>query len=222
MSASLAQSSCKTFNDPEHVLRLQPAANWPQPALFLDRDGVIIEDHHHLCDPAQVVLCAGAQQLIQAAAEAGWPVVVVTNQSGIARGLFSWEQYEQVSARMLELLGPAAPIAALYANGCGPDAPSQSWRKPSPAMLMAAAGALNLQLAASVLVGDRLSDLQAGVAAGLREVCHVLSGHGAAERPAVVEWFSRAEQRGKPEQPLPALTLQPDLEHIPLEIFAAR
>lgn len=195
----------------------------PTPALFLDRDGVIIEDRHHLCDPAQVVLCAGAQQLIQAAAAAGWPVVVVvTNQSDIARGLFSWEQYEQVSARMLELLGPAAPIAALYANGCAPDAPPQSWRKPSPAMLVAAAEALRLQLAASVLVGDRLSDLQAGAAAGVREVCHVLSGHGAAERPAVMEWFGRAERRGKPEQQLTALTLLPDLEHFPLEIFASR
>ncbi|MCP9775658.1 HAD-IIIA family hydrolase [Cyanobium sp. WAJ14-Wanaka] len=161
-----------------------------RPALFLDRDGVLIEDRHHLCDPAQVQLCSGAKALLQQAHQRGWPVVVITNQSGIARGLFDWRAYELVTERLLELLGPAAPIAAIYANGHGPDAPAHSWRKPSPAMLQAAAVDLQLDLATSFLVGDRLCDLQAGAAAGLCWLGHISSGHGQTERPAVERWAS--------------------------------
>jgi D-glycero-D-manno-heptose 1,7-bisphosphate phosphatase len=157
-------------------------------ALFLDRDGVVIEDCHHLCDPAQVQLCVGAAALLAAAKQFGWPVVVITNQSGIARGLFDWNDYERVNDRMLEKLGPEAPLAAIYGNGHGPDAPPESWRKPSPTMLIEAAKALNLDLAHSILIGDRLSDLQAGAAAGVALVGHVLTGHGQRERPAVQRW----------------------------------
>jgi D-glycero-D-manno-heptose 1,7-bisphosphate phosphatase len=157
----------------------------PTPALFLDRDGVLIEDKHHLCKPQDVELCLGALGLLLLAHQSGWPVVLITNQSGIARGLFDWDDYELVTDRLLELLGPDAPLAAIYANGHGPDAPATSWRKPSPAMLLAAGQELNLDISASLLIGDRLSDLQAGAAAGLAWLGHVLSGHGQRERPRV-------------------------------------
>ena len=85
----------------------------PTPALFLDRDGVLIEDRHHLSDPAHVALCRGAYQLLQEARTHGWPVVVITNQSGIARGYFQWDSYEQVTDRLLELLGPV-PQSLLF------------------------------------------------------------------------------------------------------------
>lgn len=134
----------------------------PQPALFLDRDGVLIEDRHHLCDPDQIELCPGALSLVNHAKQREWPVVVITNQSGIARGYFDWDAYERVTDHLLALLGPSAPIAAIYANGYGPDAPSTSWRKPSPAMLLKAAQDLNLNLSRSLVIGDRLSDLKAG------------------------------------------------------------
>jgi D-glycero-D-manno-heptose 1,7-bisphosphate phosphatase len=166
----------------------------PKPALFLDRDGVVIEDRHHLCDPAAVELCPGAQVLLQQAKQAGWPVVLVTNQSGIARGYFDWEAYEQVTDRLLELLGAEAPVAAIYANGHGPGAPPECWRKPSPAMLLAAATDLDLDLSRSLLVGDRLSDLQAGTRAGLPWLAHVLSGHGQQERAAVHQWWAQRRE----------------------------
>ena len=164
----------------------------PQPALFLDRDGVLIEDRHHLCDPDQVELCAGASSLLEHASQQGWPVVVITNQSGIARGYFAWDAYERVTDRLLALQGPNAPIAAIYANGHGPDAPSTSWRKPSPAMLLAASKELNLDLSRSLLIGDRLSDLEAGARAGLPWLVHVLSGHGEDERASVEQWDTQA------------------------------
>lgn len=172
----------------EHCRRLRAPWPTPQPALFLDRDGVLIEDRHHLCDPDQVELCSGTLSLVNHASQQGWPVVVITNQSGIARGYFTWNVYEQVTDRLLALLGPNAPIAAIYANGHGPDAPCTSWRKPSPAMLLAASQELNLDLSRSLLIGDRLSDLQAGGRAGLPWLVHVLSGHGVEERAAVEQW----------------------------------
>jgi D-glycero-D-manno-heptose 1,7-bisphosphate phosphatase len=191
------------------------------PALFLDRDGVIIEDCHHISTTERVRLCRGAHELISLASDRGWPVVIITNQSGIARGLLNWEDYERVTERMLTLLGPEAPIAAIYANGHEPDAPPGSWRKPSPAMLFEAADALHLDLRRSVLIGDRLSDLEAGVAAGVSAVCHVLTGHGERERSSVRSWN---EQPPSPDQPSsPAgrteVVLLANLEGFPLELL---
>jgi len=162
----------------------------PTPALFLDRDGVLIEDRHHLRDPAHVELCPGAHQLLQEARIHRWPVVVITNQSGISRGYFEWGSYERVTDRLLELVGPKAPIAAIYANGHGPNAPANSWRKPCPGMLWAAQADLNLDLSRSLLIGDRLSDLQAGAQAKVSCLFHVLSGHGASERSQVQGWLT--------------------------------
>ncbi len=171
---------------------LQAPCSTPQPALFLDRDGVLIEDLHHLCDPDQLVLCPGALSLVNHSNQQGMPVVVITNQSGIARGYFDWDAYERVTDRLLAVLGPHAHVAAIYANGHGPDAPSTSWRKPSPAMLFAASKELNLDLSRSLLIGDRLSDLEAGARAGLPWLVHVLSGHGLEERPVVEHWAFEA------------------------------
>jgi D-glycero-D-manno-heptose 1,7-bisphosphate phosphatase len=166
----------------------------PRPALFLDRDGVLIEDKHHLCDPDNVELCPGAQLLLAQARQRGWPVVVITNQSGIARGYFDWDAYERVNDRLLELLGSTASVAAIYGNGHGPEALPNSWRKPNPAMLLAAAEDLHLDLSKSLLIGDRLSDLEAGARANLPWLAHVFSGHGKRERPAVEQWANSASK----------------------------
>jgi D-glycero-D-manno-heptose 1,7-bisphosphate phosphatase len=165
-----------------------------RPALFLDRDGVLIEDKHHIRDPGEVELCSGAQLLLQQANQRNWPVVVITNQSGIERGYFDWESYERVNDRILELLGVSAPLAAIYANGHGPQASTTSWRKPNPAMLLAAADDLNIDLNRSILVGDRFSDIKAGASACLPWLVHVLSGHGKRERPAVEQWACECAQ----------------------------
>ena len=162
--------------------------NTPSPSLFLDRDGVLIEDKHYLSNPADVQLCAGATKLLEQAKNNQWPVVVITNQSGIARGLFDWNAYESVTQRLLELLGPETLISAIYANGHRPNAPSSSWRKPSPGMLLAAVKDLNIDLSRSILVGDRLTDLHAGASAGLPLLIHLLTGHGKEERAAVKSW----------------------------------
>jgi D-glycero-D-manno-heptose 1,7-bisphosphate phosphatase len=188
------------------------------PALFLDRDGVMIEDRHHLSDPEQVVLCKGVRNVIHVAVVNDWPVVVITNQSGIARGLFSWSHVDQVNKRMQDLLGAKAPLAGIYANGHGPDAPASSWRKPSPQMLLDAGDELNLDLQRSLLIGDRLSDLQAGAAAGVAKVFHVLSGHGGSARESVLDWHRQLGTN--PSAPhIPALGLLESLELFPLSML---
>ena len=187
----------------------------PTPALFLDRDGVLIEDKHYLCNPDEVQLCAGATNLLEEAKNNQWPVVVITNQSGIVRGIFDWNDYERVTQRLLHLLGSEAPISAIYANGYGPHSPLNSWRKPSPGMLIAAAKDLNIDLSRSILVGDRLTDLQAGASAGLPLMIHVLTGHGQEERDTVESWAKQYQLLTN--FPPFKLTLNNSLEDFPFE-----
>jgi len=198
------------FHERRRLLR--PECSRPTPALFVDRDGVLIEDKHYLSDPEQVVLCQGSQMLVSTANQKCWPVVVLTNQSGIARGYFDWDAYERVTDRLLQLLGPSAPVAGIYANGHGPDASADSWRKPSPAMLLEAARDLNLDLRQSILVGDRCSDLEAGARAGVQTLVHVLTGHSREERPLLTARGQREWQRGLEPQPAELLLLNSLLE----------
>ena len=101
-----------------------------RPALFLDRDGVIIEDTNYISDPLDVRLCPGIGELINSAYIHNWHVVIITNQSGISRGYFSWNDYEKVTSRILDLLGNSSPVSAIYANGyMSCTSSSLSWRK---------------------------------------------------------------------------------------------
>ena len=172
----------------EHYQLYSKPSRTPTPAIFLDRDGVLIEDRHYICNPDDVKLCHGVKKLLEQAKNNQWPAVIITNQSGIARGFFDWATYELVTARLLQLLGPETLISAIYANGHGPNATLNCWRKPSPGMLLAAAKDLNIDLSRSILVGNRLTDLQAGASAGVPFLIHVLTGHGKKERESVESW----------------------------------
>ena len=158
-------------------------------ALFVDRDGVIIEDMHYVKNIRDVQLCAGAADLIEYCNKVELPAVVVTNQSGISRGYFTWSDYDRVTDRMIELLGDKARITGIYANGYGPNHKSATWRKPSCGMVLAAAKDLHLDIASSILIGDRLSDMQCGYSAGVGNLVHVKTGKGSAERDLVNEWW---------------------------------
>ena len=144
------------------------------PAIFFDRDGVLIKDCHHINDPNKVILLDGVTNLIEKANQKGWLIVIITNQSGISRGLFTWKDYEIVTSRMLQLIGKDLMIHAIYANGYVHECNEAIWRKPNPGMLFQASIDLNIDLSKSILFGDRLSDLIAGKRAGLKEVFHLL------------------------------------------------
>ncbi len=165
-----------------------------RPALFLDRDGVLVAEVGYLHRPEEVRLIPGAAALIAAANRAGLPVVVVTNQAGIGRGIYGWAEFRATQERISADL--AAEGAALdmvlacpfHAKAESPYRhPAHPCRKPRPGMILRAAERLGLDLAGSWIVGDRALDLEAGRAAGLAGGAQVLTGQGAAERDAALE-----------------------------------
>lgn len=162
-------------------------------ALFLDRDGVIVEDPGYLCRAADLVLIPGAVEVIASANSRAIPVVQVTNQAGIGRGFYGWEAFlevEQALARKLAEAGAAidAALACPYhQDGVSPwKHAAHPARKPRPGMLLEAARLLNLDLKRSWIVGDVTADLLAGRSAGLRGGLHVLTGHGANHRANII------------------------------------
>ena len=140
----------------------------PVPALFIDRDGTIIADAHYLADASRVHLLPGAANAVAKANTAQVPVVVVTNQSGIARGLITHAQYEAVRDRTSALLsaGGATVLATYHCPHWGhPKAPCEC-RKPGLGMYREAAAAHQLDLMRSAYIGDRWRDVQPALATG--------------------------------------------------------
>jgi D-glycero-D-manno-heptose 1,7-bisphosphate phosphatase len=166
-----------------------------RPALFLDRDGVIIEDPGYLSNASNLVLIPGAAEVIAWANRSGIPVVVITNQAGIARRYFGWNEFSQVQGAVERELATAGAIvdgvfACPYHHDGQPpwNHPDHPARKPRPGMLLAAKEFMNLDLRRSWIVGDKLDDLLAGHNAELRGGLHVLTGDGLAQRPAIHAW----------------------------------
>ena len=169
-----------------------------RPALFLDRDGVIVEERNYLREPESVMLIESAAETIRYANREGVPVVIVTNQAGIGRGYYDWHAFEAVDREISRRLNEReAKIDAVLACPFHPEG-KNPWRhqehparKPRPGMLFAAAELLNLRLSESWIVGDHSTDIEAGRAAGLFGGLHVLTGHGLRER-AIVTGLSMA------------------------------
>ena len=145
-------------------------------AVFFDRDGTLMRDVHYCGDPAKVEVFPGVPGALRRLHQAGFVAVVVSNQSGIGRGLITETQYHAVEREFLRQVG-AGLIDATYFCPDPPDVPSTR-RKPEPGMLLDAAKELELDLARSWLVGDKSSDIECGRRAGVRTIL-VLTGYGA-------------------------------------------
>ncbi len=152
-------------------------------AVFLDRDGVINVDRHYLHRIGDFEFIAGVPQALLRLQQAGWKLVVVTNQSGIARGLYTEEDYQRLTQHMQALLAEAGvQLDAVLHCPHLPDGSVAAYRiacacrKPAAGLLLQAARRLNLDLARSVIVGDKGSDLQAGRSAGVARCLLVRSG----------------------------------------------
>ncbi|MDD3118389.1 MAG: HAD family hydrolase [Victivallales bacterium] len=154
-------------------------------ACFLDRDGVVIVEKDYLRDVSQVELETGAAEAIRQLKQHGYLVIVVSNQSGVARGYFSEEDVRAVNARIDALLAaegtavddwffcphhPQGKIPA-YTRQC-------DCRKPGTGMLLQAAQKHHIDLSASFMIGDKLSDVATGRAAGCAAAVLVRTGHG--------------------------------------------
>jgi D-glycero-D-manno-heptose 1,7-bisphosphate phosphatase len=153
-------------------------------AIFMDRDGTICEEVGYVNHLSRSRLLPGSVEAIRLANQAGFLVVVATNQSGVARGLFDEALVQAVNRQMVARAQEAgARIDAVYVcphhprEGAPPFRMDCDCRKPRPGMLLQAAREHHIDLSASWMIGDSLVDLEAAAAAGARAV-HVLTGYG--------------------------------------------
>jgi D-glycero-D-manno-heptose 1,7-bisphosphate phosphatase len=173
----------------------EPESRTLRPALFLDRDGVLIEDRHYLKDPDDIALIEGSIRALKPFVLEGYFLIIVTNQSGIGRGLMEWDDLFAVQQRLRELwhqddlTWDMALICPHHPEqGQGEYLQDNLWRKPHPGMFEFANQTLPIDMTGSIMVGDKQTDLYAAYDSGIQNLVHVLSGHGADERPAIETW----------------------------------
>lgn len=146
------------------------------PGLFLDRDGTIIHDVDHIRRPEDVRLIDGAKEALHACRDAGYLLFISTNQSGIGRGYFTEADFYAVHARMCELL--ELPEPGFLDMRFAPERPDQPslYRKPSPRFINEMVAKHDLDTGRSWMVGDRKSDWEAGLNAGIRSAAFTFGG----------------------------------------------
>ena len=146
------------------------------PAVFFDRDGTLMEDARYCGDPAQVRVYPGVSDGLRRLKEAGFRTFIVSNQSGIGRGLITEEQYRAVQAELLAQIG----VGLIDASYFCPDAPGtpSTRRKPEPGMLLEAAADFDVDLTRSYMIGDKAADVECGKRVGAKTIL-VLTGYGA-------------------------------------------
>jgi len=168
-------------------------------AVFLDRDGTLIEDRGYICSFDQVGFFASAATAVRAMNEAGYLVIVVSNQSAIARGICSQKEIELLHRQLQDHFKKAgAVIAAFYYCPYLADGTVRRYRresplrKPEPGMLLRAARDFNLELPSCIMVGDKTDDILAGKAAGCRTVL-VRTGQGLNSEARIGDGHSRPD-----------------------------
>ncbi len=169
-----------------------------RPAIFLDRDGTVIREVHYIARPDQVEILPGTARAIADVRRAGYACIVVSNQSGVGRGMLTeadmWAVQREVE-RQLVAVHPDATLEASYFCTFAPPKDADSApdrrsridhpdRKPAPGMLLRAAEEHGLDLARSWMIGDMESDIRAGINAGVHGTIHVQTGHGASQPKA--------------------------------------
>ncbi len=148
-------------------------------AIFLDRDGTLNEEKEYLHRPEEVVIFPLAGPALKRLQEAGFLLVVVSNQSGVGRGYFTMTEVNSVNDRVREdLAGGGVRLAKFYVAPEAPDQPSRG-RKPSPEFLFDAGRELGIDLGQSYMIGDKLIDLECGWNAGVKKSILVRTGYGA-------------------------------------------
>jgi D,D-heptose 1,7-bisphosphate phosphatase len=148
-------------------------------AVFLDRDGTLIVEKNYLHKPEEVEIFPGAGAALKKLADAGFKLIIVTNQSGIGRGYYTLADAERVNDRVCADLAPdGVRFEKIYIAPEAPDQPSRV-RKPSPQFLFDARDEFDLNLAESYMVGDKLIDLECGWNAGVKKSILVRTGYGA-------------------------------------------
>ena len=157
------------------------------PAVFVDRDGTVMEDCDYCSDPKQVRVFPGAPDALRRLKRAGYKIIIITNQSGIGRGYFTLEQYRAVQAEVLRQLGDGLIEATYFC----PDMPGKSsqCRKPAPGMVLQGAREHDVDLARSFLIGDKEIDAECARNAGIRGI-RVRTGFDRATQNSSADWVA--------------------------------
>jgi len=152
-----------------------------KPALFLDRDGTVIVEKHYLSTPEGVELIPGVADALKQAKAAGYVIVIVTNQAGIGRGIYTVSDYDAVARKVIELLTlEGVVVDGTYYCPHHPDSGCDC-RKPAPGMIECAIADLGIDAGQSVMIGDRETDILAGKHAGVGKTILVKTGYGVHE-----------------------------------------
>ncbi len=157
------------------------------PAVFVDRDGTIMEDADYCSDPKEVKIFPGVPESLRRLKSNGFKLIIITNQSGIGRGFFTIEQYRAVEAEVLRQLGDGLIDASYFC----PDVPGQhsSCRKPAPGMILQAAREHRIDLSRSFFIGDKEIDAECGRNAGVRTI-RVQTGFQRDTTGSVADWVA--------------------------------
>jgi D-glycero-D-manno-heptose 1,7-bisphosphate phosphatase len=148
------------------------------PAIFLDRDGTIIEEKNYISRPDQVVILPGAATALRDLQAAGFKLFIISNQSGVGRGYFTLADVEKVNEHICQEFGQkGVKFEKIYVAPEAPDTPSRG-RKPSPQFLFDARDEFGIDLAQSYMMGDKMIDLECGWNAGVRGAILVRTGYG--------------------------------------------
>ena len=157
------------------------------PAVFIDRDGTIMEDTDYCSNPRDVRIFPGVVEALQQLRSREFKLIIITNQSGIGRGLFTLEQYRAVESEVLRQLGDGLIDATYYC----PDAPGQHsiCRKPAPGMVVKATRDHQIDLSRSFLIGDKEIDVECAHNAGLRAI-RVRTGFQRDATGTMADWIA--------------------------------
>lgn len=157
------------------------------PAVFLDRDGTIMEDHDYCSDPRDVKIFASVPEALRRLKARGFKLVVITNQSGIGRGLMTVEQYRAVEAEVVRQVGGDLIDATYFC----PDVPGQhsNCRKPAPGMILQAKREHGVDLSRSFFIGDKEIDVECGRNAGVRTI-RVQTGFQHDTKCSTADWVA--------------------------------
>jgi D-glycero-D-manno-heptose 1,7-bisphosphate phosphatase len=160
-------------------------ANELSAAVFIDRDGTIMHDADYCSHPKQVKIFSGVVEALQRLKSRGFKLIIITNQSGIGRGLFTLDQYRSVEAEVSRQLGDGLINATYFC----PDVPGQhsSHRKPSPGMILQAKREHEIDLTRSFFIGDKEIDVECGRNAGVRTI-RVQTGFDRDTTASAADW----------------------------------
>ncbi len=178
-----------------HSVLVHSALNFSEKFLILDRDGVLIEDVHHIVNPSSVSLLPNCADLIKSALDLDYSVAIVTNQSFLARGLAPFKAYLDVTEKMFEYLGykslPHVVLASFWHPSFSRLSSFSEWRKPDVGMFNYLIKHFGCNTESSIMVGDKLTDLQPAAHLNVANLVHIHTQSHPTELIKVKDWATR-------------------------------